>query len=284
MTGFVRDRWLSWLVVAVTVISVACAPSLVTPTASREQAESPVVASTTPGGVPVTGEPLVLLAASDLQYALPEIASRYEAETGRKVTISLGSTGNIAAQIENGAPADIFFAADGSFLDRLGKKDLLDEKTRQVYATGRIVVTYAKGTAVEVKTIEDLASPEVKKVAIANPEHAPYGRAAQQALEAKGLWSLIKPKIVLGENVSQTFQFIHTGNADAGIIALSIAQGQPNTPYTLIDDGLHAPLVQEVAVLRVSRQPDAAKEFLAFVNGSRGRPVMKQFGFVLPGE
>lgn len=254
----------------------SCGPAAPAATVAPTAAAAPTAAS-------AAATPILVLAASDLQYALPEIAQLFEAQTGRKPTISLGSTGTFATQIKNGAPADIFFAADASFMDDLEKADLLAEKTRQLYATGRIVVTYAKGAA-EAKTLEELAKPELKKIAIANPEHAPYGRAAQEALQKAGVWDRVQPKLVLGENISQTAQLIQTGNADAGIVALSVVLGQPGTPYTLVDASLHNPLAQQVAILKTSKQVDAAKEFVAFVNGPQGRPVMKKYGFILPGE
>jgi molybdate transport system substrate-binding protein len=233
---------------------------------------------------PAAEEPLLVLAAADLQYALPEIAAAYEATSGRKTVLTFGSTGAFSAQIENGAPADVFFAANESFIDALVAKGLLRGETRQLYAVGRIVLTSASSAPVQARTLEDLRRAEIRTVAIANPEHAPYGLAAQQALQAAGLWTAIEPKLVLGENIAQTFQFVQTGNADAGIVALSIVLGVPGTAYTLIDDSLHAPIAQAAAVLTSSKQPETAQAFLAFVNGEPGRPIMKRYGFVLPGE
>lgn len=233
---------------------------------------------------PAAGGGILILAASDLQYALPEIAKAYEAATGRKVTISLGSTGTFASQIENGAPADLFFAADQSFIEQLQGKGFVRDVSRQIYAVGRIVLVSAKGVPAAPQTLADLLKPEYKKVAIANPEHAPYGRAARSALQAQGLWDQVQPKLVLGENISQTFQLAQTGNVDAAIVALSVALGIPGTPYTLIDDKLHPALTQEAAVLKGSKQPEVAADFLAYVNGPAGRVIMKKYGFVLPGE
>ena len=229
-------------------------------------------------------EALFVLAASDLQFALPDLAAAYEAETGRKLTISFGSSGNFAAQIENGAPADLFFAADRGFIERLDRQGLLREGSRRVYATGRLVIAPAKSAAVEPKSLEDLGRPELKKIAIANPEHAPYGRAAKQALQAKGLWNQVESKLVLGENIAQTFQLVRSGNADAGLVALSVVLGVPGAAYTLVDASLHDPLTQEAAVLESSKQPEAARDFLAFVTGPSAQPVMKRYGFLLPGE
>ena len=146
------------------------------------------------------------------------------------------------------------------------------------------MIAPAKSAVVEPKSLKDLGRPELKKIAIANPEHAPYGRAAKQALQAKGLWNQVESKLVLGENIAQTFQLVQTGNADAGIVALSVALGNPGVSYTLIDEALHAPLLQAASVLKNSRQPEAAQAFLEFVNGPSGRPIMRKYGFVLPGE
>jgi molybdate transport system substrate-binding protein len=229
-------------------------------------------------------EPLLVMAASDLQYAMGDLAAEYERTGHRRPTLSFGSTGMFAAQIINGAPADLFFAADERFLEDMESRGLLLVGTRQLYAVGRIVLTSARGAAYDSRTLQDLVRPEVKKVAIANPEHAPYGLAAQQALQASGLWERVQPKLILGENISQTFRLVQTGNAEAGIVALSIVLGVPGTPFTLIDAGLHAPLRQAAAVIKRSKQPEEALAFLGFVNGTQGRQVMKTYGFVLPDE
>lgn len=214
---------------------------------------------------------------------MAEVARLYAAQGGTQPTVALGSTGSFAQQIENGAPADLFFAANEDFVSDLERKGLVDPRSRVLYATGRIVLI-ASPTTVVVHSLEELLRPEIRIVAIANPEHAPYGLAAREALERTGLWARVEPKLVLGENISQTFQFVQTGNADAGIVALSVALGVPGTRYVLVDEALHAPLRQAAAVLTASKQPDRALDFLAFVNGPVGRPIMKKFGFVLPGE
>jgi molybdate transport system substrate-binding protein len=242
---------------------MACAPSL-----SRE------------GAKPVDNEAILVLAASDLQFAFTEIAVAYEQAGNQRPTMTFGSTGSFASQIENGAPADLFFAADQSFIEDLQGKGFILENTRRVYATGRIVVTRNAQVNADVASLEDLLKPEVRKIAIANPEHAPYGRAARAALQAKGLWDAVQPKLVLGENISQTFQFVQTGNADAGIVALSVALGVPGTPYTLVDAELHPSLVQEAAILKSSKQPALARAFLDYLESPSGRAVMKKYGFV----
>lgn len=275
-------RSLGALLVSGGLLSVACGPAIQAPTLGLTPVTATAILAP-PSPAPVPSETLLIVAASDLQFALPEMAQRYEAQGRRKPAISLGSTGNFATQIENGAPADLFFAADQSFLNGLDKKDFVLAGSRRVYATGRIVLTAARTAPFEPRSLEDLLRPELKKIAIANPEHAPYGRAAKAALETKGLWSQIEPKVVLGDNISQTFQFVQTGNAEAGIVALSVALGVPGTPYTLIDAALHPPLTQEAAILKRSKQPEAARDFLNFVSGTEGRLIMKKYGFALPG-
>ena len=276
---------LLWTVLALALVACGTAgaggaPAMGYPSAGSDVAPSP---ATVAGDSPAA-EPLVVLAASDLQFALPDIAARYQEATGRRVTVALGSTGTFATQIENGAPADLFFAADRSFVDRLERRGLIVEGSRRIYAIGRLAIAPAPNAAFPPSSIEDLARPELKKIAIANPEHAPYGRAARQAIDARGLGSQLEPKLVLAENIAQAFQFVQTGNADAGIVALSVVLGVPGAPYTLIDPSLHGPLTQEAAVVKGSRQPAAAEDFLAFVTGPTGRPILERYGFGLPDE
>lgn len=241
---------------------------------------APSTSTTAP--IPSPESELIVFAASDLQFALGELATAYGA-SHPKPTISFGSTGTLSQQIENGAPADVFFAADESYLVGLEQKGLVLAGTRQLYAIGRIVLVERAGLP-PVTSLADLSRADVRRIAIANPDHAPYGRAARDALTRLGLWSSLQPKLVLGENVSQTFQFVATGNADAGVVALSLAIGAPGTRYTVIEAALHEPITQAAGVLARTRQPSAARDFLAFVNGPIGRPIMKKYGFALPGE
>ena len=242
--------------------------------------EAPSTAST---ASPSAESELIVFAASDLQLALGELSSAYATAGHPKPAISVGSTGTLSQQIENGAPADVFFAADESYLVGLEQKGLVLTGTRQLYAIGRIVLVERAGLA-PVTRLQDLARSDLRRIAIANPDHAPYGRAARDALMRAGMWSVAQPRLVLGENVSQTFQFVATGNADAGIVALSLAIGAPGTRYTLVDAALHDPIAQSAGVLARTRQPAIARDFLAFVNGAAGRAIMKKYGFALPGE
>jgi molybdate transport system substrate-binding protein len=225
---------------------------------------------------------LTVFAASDLAFAFKEIVPAFERATGSKVILVLGSTGNFAHQIDAGAPADVFFAANAEYVDALAAKDRVIASTRTLYAQGRIVLaTPRRGP--KLTGLEQLTDPAIRKIAIGNPRHAPYGKAAEQALRAAGIWDAVKPKLVYGENIRHALQFIQTGAVDAGIVALSIAD-VPEITFLPIDPTLHAPLNQIAAVVRRSRVPELAQTFIKFVMGPEGRPVMKRFGFVVPGE
>jgi molybdate transport system substrate-binding protein len=235
---------------------------------------------------PPSGPPpktLTVAAASDLTPAFEEVGRLFERETGTKVVFSFGSTGSLAKQIEHGAPVDLFAAANVSFIDGLGQKGLIVPGTKALYARGRITLWIAPGAKVEITKLEDLARPEVRKVSLANPEHAPYGMAAREALQSLGLWERVRPKCVYGTNVRQALQFAETGNVDAAIVALSLSrQGQGR--WFLIPEHLHRPLDQALAVIKNSPREREARQFAAFISGEQGRAVMRNYGFLLPGE
>ncbi len=226
---------------------------------------------------------LVVYAASDLDLAFREIKPLFEKVTSARVTLVIGSTGNLAKQIEHGAPADVFFAANESFVDDLRAAGAVIPQTRTLYAQGRIVLAVPKKSVIAVRELVDLLKPEVRRVAIANPAHAPYGRAAREALERAGVWERVKPKLVYGENIRHTLQFVETGAVEAGIVALSIADA-PGITYAPIDPKLYAPLNQVAAVVKRSPHPDLGAAFIQFVTGAAGRPILKRYGFLLPGE
>lgn len=232
---------------------------------------------------PATVPALVVYAASDLDMAFREIKPLFEKATGARVTLVMGSTGNLAKQIEHGAPADVFFAANESFVDDLRAAGAVIPQTRTLYAQGRIVLAVPKRSVITVRELGDLLKPEVRRVAIANPAHAPYGRAAQEALERAGVWERVKPKLVYGENIRHALQFVETGAVEAGIVALSIADA-PGIAYAPIERALYAPLNQVAAVVKRSPHPDLGAAFIQFVNGAEGRPILKRYGFLLPGE
>ncbi|MBI3078032.1 MAG: molybdate ABC transporter substrate-binding protein [Deltaproteobacteria bacterium] len=230
-----------------------------------------------------TAAELRVAAAADLQFAFTEVGEAFRRATGHRVTFVFGSTGLLYHQIVHGAPYDVFAAADVDRIEQLRARGLIVEGSQQVYAQGRIGIAVSRGTVISVERLEDLASPAVTRVAIANPEHAPYGVAAKEALINAGLWERVRGKLVYGENVRQVLQYVESGNIPAGIVPLSLARSS-GIRFTLLDAKLHRPLVQALAVIRTTRQEAAARSFIAFVNGPSGRPILRRYGFLLPGE
>ena len=231
------------------------------------------------------GRPTVLVAAAaDLRFVFEAMEPQFEERCECNLKFSFGSSGTLATQISNGLKVDIFASADSSYVEQLEKAGLTLPETRQLYAVGRIVIAVPADSELEVETLADLRETNVRRIAIASPDHAPYGRAARQALENAGVWEAVVDRLVLGENASLATQFVETGNVDAGIVPLSLAISREEyLRAVLVDESLHEPLRQEVAVLKSSRHPDKATAFLAYVNGE-GRSLMRQYGFVLPGE
>ncbi len=201
---------------------------------------------------------LTVAAAADLQGAFGEIAKSFEIRAGCRVAVTFGSTGQLAQQIEHGAPFDVFAAANVAYVQQLADKKKVIADTVQLYARGRIVLITSKRSGATAVRLEDLLSESIKHVAIANPAHAPYGQAAKQALEHRGLWDRLQPKLVLGENVRQALQYVQTGNAEAGIVAHSVAD-LPDITRTDIDASWHKPLDQAIAVVAETKNAALAK-------------------------
>ncbi|MCU0500552.1 MAG: molybdate ABC transporter substrate-binding protein [Anaerolineae bacterium] len=233
---------------------------------------------------PVT---LTVSAASDLIYAFGEIGRQFEAETGHKVVFNFGSTGQLTQQIEQGAPVDVFAAANVSFVEDLERQGLILPDTKQMYARGRITLWTRADSPLQITNLADLTRPEVRRLAIANPDHAPYGVAARQAMQTAGIWEAVQTKLVLGDNVRQTLQYAETGNVDVAIVALSLsvpAAGDTSGRWTVIPQEMHPPIDQALAVIKDTRHEAAARAFAALVNGPQGRQIMRKYGFILPGE
>lgn len=224
---------------------------------------------------------LTVAAASDLTKAFTEIGAAFEQKNNCKVTFTFGSTGTQTEQIANGAPFDLFAAANIDNIDQLDQKGLIVSATKQLYALGRIGIATMKDGKITVSSLDDLLNADVKVLAIANPDHAPYGLAAKQALEAAGIWDKVEPKIVYGKNISDTVSYLTSGNADAAIIALSL-NDTDKFNFTLIDSSLHKPLKQAMAVLKTSTNQELAKSFIDYVLSSEGQKIMNKYGFVLP--
>jgi molybdate transport system substrate-binding protein len=231
----------------------------------------------------------VIAAAADLKFALAEIASAFKAQTGQEVKLSFGSTGNFARQIRQGAPFQMFLAADEQYVIDLAH-DGYTKGEGQLYAVGRIVMIVPKGSTLKPDGMLEglkaaLAAGTITHFAIANPDHAPYGLRSKEALQHQGLWDAIQSKLVLGENVSQAAQFALSGDAQGGIIAYSLAKSPEVSAlgdYDLIPITFHDPLDQRMVLLK-SAGP-VAEAFYAYMTTPPARAIMAKYGFVLPGE
>jgi molybdate transport system substrate-binding protein len=224
---------------------------------------------------------LHVAAASDLIPAFEEIGKEFESAYKTKVVYSFGSTGLLTRQVENGAPMDVFAAASVDFIDQLDQKGLILPGSKVIYARGRITLWTTKERNLKITDIRDLRRDDVQRIAIANPDHAPYGMAAREALQSAGVWESVKEKLVYGENIRQTLQFAETGNVEVAIVALSLSK-QGNGEWTLIPENLHKPINQALAVIKGTKNEKAAREFAAFVTGAQGQAILAKYGFEKP--
>lgn len=231
----------------------------------------------------------VIAGASDLQFALEEIADAFAAETGMRLRLSMGSTGNLSRQIRAGAPFELFLAADESFIADL-HADGFTRDEGVLYAIGRLAIMVPNGSALRADPGLDhlaqmLADGTLTRFAIANPEHAPYGMRAREALITRGLWEDIQPFLVMGENVSQAAAFVVSGNVDGGLIAHAhalAAQVAPRGAHALVPDEWHSPLRQRMALL-VNAGP-VAEAFYAWIQAPKAQAILSRHGFTLPGD
>lgn len=260
---------------------------LLTATAAAAAALGPTGAS----AQGATGPDAVVLvaAAADLQFALEEVASHFRADTGLDARLVFGSSGNLARQAGQGAPFQVLMSADEGFVLRLAEQGIARNRGT-LYAEGRVVVFAPPGSPLQVDERLDglraaLDAGQVQHFAIANPEHAPYGRAAEEALRSAGLWDRVQPRLVLGENIAQAMQFATAAGAQGGIVALSLArapQTQGRGAFAVLADTWHKPLLQRMALLRPAGA--AAERFYAYMQAPAAREIMRRYGFVLPGE
>lgn len=235
-----------------------------------------------------TDKPLIA-AASDLQFALTDAAAAFTEATGREVRLSFGSSGNFYRQIRQGAPFALFFSADEQFVLDLANAGLTEDEGA-LYAVGRIALLLPHGSPLKADpTLNDLGKAmrdgRLRRFAIANPEHAPYGMRAEEALRAAGEWEAIRHRLVLGENVSQAAQFALSGNAQGGIVAWSLALAPAiaaDADHVLIPDHMHQPLRQRAVAIKGAGT--TAREFLIFMQDEEARRIMRRYGFALPGE
>jgi molybdate transport system substrate-binding protein len=232
-------------------------------------------------------EEIKVAAAADLNYAMKDLAARFEQKTGNKVSLSLGASGNFYSQIQNGAPFDLFFSADADYPKKLAQANLIDPASLRPYAVGHLVLWVPNSSKLDPQKLKMdlLLQPGVEKIAIANPQHAPYGRAAMAALEHFGMEGKVSGKLVLGENISQTAQFVESGNAQAGLIALSLAASPAMKnagKYWELPADSYPQIEQVVGILSASQHKPAAQAFIDFVRSPEGGAVLRRYGFVLP--
>jgi molybdate transport system substrate-binding protein len=232
------------------------------------------------------GEKVTIAAAADLKFAMEEIVAAFRlTQPGDTVETIYGSSGKFYTQIQQGAPFDLFFSADIAYPRLLAKEGFAATEARP-YALGRIVL-WSASRDVSRMTLAELADPSVRKIAIANPKHAPYGKRAEEALRSVGIWDKVESRLVMGENIAQTAQYVQTGNADVGIIALALALNRELATrggYALIPDKLHQPLEQGFIVTSRAAANLLAKKFADYMGSPDARRVMVRYGFVLPGE
>ncbi len=237
--------------------------------------------------VQASASDLLVAAASDLSPAVRDIAVSFEKKTGHKVKLTLGSSGNFHTQILNGAPFDVFLSADLNYVRDIEKAGLAEPGTTYVYAIGRIVLWVSRTSSLAIETLgmKALLDPRARRIAIANPEHAPYGRAAVEAMKKAGVYDSAKARFVLGENISQAAQFAQSGAADIGIVALSLALSdsmKAQGRYWDIPLDTYPRMEQGAVVLKQAGKAghaDAARAFLDALRSEQGRAVLRRYGF-----
>jgi molybdate transport system substrate-binding protein len=232
------------------------------------------------------GQRMRVAAAADLKFAMEELSAEFQSKTGTEVDVTSGSSGNFFAQIQGGAPFDLFFSADMEYPQKLEAAGFAEPGTLYGYARGRIVIWSRGDSQVDVSKLgwNALLDGRVQKIAIANPSLAPYGRAAVSALQKAGVYEQVKPKLVYGENVSQAAQFVQSGNAQAGIISYSLALSPSMKDGNVweIPSDMHAPIEQGAVMLKTARNKTASLAFLNFVKSAPGKTILEKYGFTVP--
>ena len=229
---------------------------------------------------------ITVAAAADLQFVLQDVATRFQKETGKTVKLSFGSSGNFFHQFQNGAPFDMFFSANLDYPKKLEAAGLIEPGTFYQYASGKIVIWIPNNSKLDLTSgLQSLLNPAIRKIAIANPQHAPYGQAAVAAMKKEKVYDEVADKLVLGENISQTASFVVSGAADAGIVALSLALS-PNMKdkgrYAEIPGADYLPIEQACVILKSSQQKDTAKAFLNFIKTPAVVELFRTYGFDVP--
>lgn len=233
-----------------------------------------------------TAQEITVAAAADLQFAMQDIAARFHKETGTSVKLIYGSSGNFFQQIQNGAPFDMFFSANLDYPKKLEAAGLIEPGSYYQYARGKIVIWVPKDSKLDLGSgLQALLGPSIKKIAVANPQHAPYGQAAVAAMQKGNVYDKVKDKLVLAENISQTASFVVSGSADVGLLALSLAVS-PNMKdkgrYAEVPAAEYPPIEQACVILRSSKNKEAAQQFLSFIKTAAIDELLKTYGFDVP--
>ena len=236
--------------------------------------------------LPVRAQEITVAAAADLRPALEEIAAHFQSASGIKLRPIYASSGDLLHQIENGAPFDVFLSANAAYPRKLDQEGLAAPRTYFEYAQGKIVLMVRSNSSIDISDgLKVLLQAEIKKIAVADPAHAPYGAAAVEALKAEKLYEQIAPKLVMGENISQTASFVLSGAADAGIVALSLFKDAPansQVRYVEIPTRDYSPILQACVVLRSSKEQAAAAKFEAYLRSDEATGILRSFGFDIP--
>ncbi len=238
---------------------------------------------TTPFGA---AQEITLAAAADLQFAMQDIAARFQKETGKSVKVTYGSSGNFFQQLQNGAPFDIFFSANLDYAKKLEAAGLTEPGSYYQYAKGKIVIWVPNDSKLDLGSgLQVLLDPSIKKIALANPQHAPYGQAAVAAMQKENIYDKVQAKFVLGENISQAASFVVSGAADVGIVALSLALSPPMKSkgrYVEVPANEYPPIEQACIILSSSKEKETARQFLSFIRTAAIGDVFSSYGFEVP--
>lgn len=224
---------------------------------------------------------LTIAAASNLTEAFAEIGPRFTGKTGIRVIFSYGATADLSKQIENGAPFDVFAAADTEHVEQLERKGLLTPETRALYARGRLVMWLPAGSNLRAERISDITAKAFERIAIPKPDVAPYGRAAVESLRALGIWNEIEPRVIYGQNVSVTKQYASTGNVEIAFIPLALVKPAEGT-YLEVGEDLHRPIDQALGIVKDSTKQTAARQFVDFLLSDEGQEMLVKQGYRRP--
>lgn len=225
---------------------------------------------------------IVVSAASSVAAPAREIAAAFTQHSGTKVRLNLGSSGQLAQQIERGAPVDVFLSADRAYVEHLAEQGRIEATSVTAYATGRLVVWAPDASGLRFSALAGLRDLAVRRIAIANPAHAPYGAAAREALRAAGLWEVLEPKMITAESVQQAFQYAASGNVQAALVPESFGLAGGRT--MLVPPWLYRPVVHTLGIVSSTTQPRGAREFAAFMAGTEAGEILERHGFAAPGE